>query len=194
MDDLPPSVSGAEAALHRLGTASGRESLGTAAGLRRALVRLPEPARANLSARYAGSYRSALTESLLLFLHLSKSGGTALCELAKLNGCWRAGAGGSSLSTNCVDKRLADGPRWLPPRSVQAIVIMPRVNAQNTPSAATGCQAHTAEDHAACHRAKPGTPTPAAQATVGKGPAACLYPGCNPTSPGHRRRRAAQLR
>ena len=112
----------AEAALQRLSTASGRESLGTAAGLRRALVRLPEPARANLSTHYAGFYRAALSESLLLFLHLSKSGGTALCELAKLNGCWRAGAGDSSLSSNCANKyTLADGPRWLPPRSIQAI-------------------------------------------------------------------------
>ena len=123
MDDLAPSVSMAEAALQRLSTASGRESLGTAAGLRRALVRLPEPARANLSTRYAGFYRAAMSESLLLFLHLSKSGGTALCELAKLNGCWRAGAGDSSLSSNCANKyNLADGPRWLPPRSIQAIV------------------------------------------------------------------------
>ena len=123
MDDLAPSVSMAEAALLRLSTASGRESLGTAAGLRRALVRLPEPMRANLSTQYAGLYRAALSESLLLFLHLSKSGGTALCELAKLNGCWRAGAGDSSLSSNCANKyNLADGPRWLPPRSIQAIV------------------------------------------------------------------------
>ena len=123
MDDLAPSVSMAEAALQRLSTASGRESLGTAAGLRRALVRLPEPARANLSTRYAGFYRAAMSESLLLFLHLSKSGGTALCELAKLNGCWRAGAGDSSLSSNCANKyNFADGPRWLPPRSIQAIV------------------------------------------------------------------------
>ena len=122
MDELAPSVSMAEAALQRLSTASGRESLGTAAGLRRALVRLPEPARTNLSTHYVSFYRAALSESLLLFLHLSKSGGTALCELAKLNGCWRAGAGDSSLSSNCANKyTLADGPRWLPPRSIQAI-------------------------------------------------------------------------
>ena len=134
-DDLVLSVSKAKAGLQRLSTASGRERLGTAAGLRRALVRMPEPARANLSARYAGSYRAALSESLLLFLHLSKSGGTALCELAKLNGCWRAGAGDSSLSSNCADKNLADGPRWLPPRSIQAIALMPRAKrAEHTQS------------------------------------------------------------
>merc|ERR1712185_48289 len=120
---LAPTPQGAELALQRLDSPSGRTTLGTAAGLRRAIVRLPvaEPSRERLAEQYAAAYRSALRESTLLFVHLSKSGGTALCELAKLNGCWRAGAGDSSLSSNCASKRLADGPRWLPDRAVSAV-------------------------------------------------------------------------
>ena len=42
----------------------------------------------------------------MLFLHLSKSGGTMLCELAKVNGCSRPAAGHNTFTSNCVDRRL----------------------------------------------------------------------------------------
>ena len=63
------------------------------------LARLPAGNASDaLSATYFHAYRAALSESNLVFVHLSKSGGTALCELAKLNGCSRAAAGQSTFS------------------------------------------------------------------------------------------------
>ena len=96
-------------------TAEAREAYGTAAALRRALAQLPDESMgARRREQYAHAYRAALSESALCFLHLSKSGGTALCELAKLNGCTRAAAGQSTFSGNCVDRRRFDGPWWMP--------------------------------------------------------------------------------
>ena len=92
-----------------------RERSGTAAPLRRALLQLPAANNTDeLFTTYAQAYRAALSESLMLFLHLSKSGGTALCELAKLNGCSREAAGQSTFSGNCANKFIFDGPWWMP--------------------------------------------------------------------------------
>ena len=96
-------------------SAEARAKSGTAAPLRRGIARLPAGnASDTLSVSYARAYHAALSESLLLFIHLSKSGGTGLCELAKLNGCSRAAAGQSTFSGNCADKHLYDGPWWMP--------------------------------------------------------------------------------
>ena len=89
-----------------------RARRGTSAPLRRALSKLP--ADDATDAMYAQAYRAALSESLMLFLHLSKSGGTGLCELAKLNGCSREAAGQSTFSGNCANKFRLDGPWWMP--------------------------------------------------------------------------------
>ena len=97
-------------------SAEARAKSGTAAPLRRGIARLPAGNASDaLSVSYARAYRAALSESLLLFIHLSKSGGTGLCELAKLNGCSRASPGQGSFSGNCAHKHLFDGPWWLPP-------------------------------------------------------------------------------
>ena len=99
-----------------------RKKKGTAAALRRGLTRMPESNATDATATaYARAYRSALSESLLLFVHLSKSGGTALCELAKLNGCSRAAAGQSTFAGNCANKQLFDGPWWMPPDVVRQL-------------------------------------------------------------------------
>ena len=116
--DAPTGVA---SALQRLSDSAERHAHGTAAGLRRTIAQLPESSSAHLAERYAALYRTALNESLLLFFHISKSGGTALCELSKLNGCWRAAAGESTLNTNCVDRVRFDGPWWLPHTSIKAI-------------------------------------------------------------------------
>ena len=107
----------AETLAAQLSTPALRARFGTSAQIRRSIDRSDH----NLLSEYATAYHRSLSENQLAFLHLSKSGGTALCELAKLNGCWRAGAGDSSLSSNCASKRLADGPRWLPDHAVRAI-------------------------------------------------------------------------
>ena len=94
-----------------------RARSGTAAPIRRNLARLMQSNTSTdeLATRYMGAYRAAMAESLLLFIHLSKSGGTGLCELAKLNGCSRAAAGQSTFSGNCADKAVYhDGPWWMP--------------------------------------------------------------------------------
>lgn len=109
--------------LHTMEAAESRAKYGTAPGLRRAIMQLPE-GHANastLAVQYARVYRSALAESSMAFLHLSKSGGTALCELAKLNGCSRAGAGQSTFSGNCVNRQRFDGPWWLPDETLRKI-------------------------------------------------------------------------
>ena len=119
--ELSPAA-GVESALERLSDSAERRAHGTAPGLRRTIAQLPENSSTHLAERYATLYRSVLNESLLLFFHISKSGGTALCELSKLNGCWRAAAGESTLNTNCVDRGRFDGPWWLPHTSIKAIM------------------------------------------------------------------------
>ena len=92
-----------------------RASHGTAAAMRRAIHTVSGNASIELARRYARAYRAVLAESTLGFLHLSKSGGTSVCELAKLNGCSRAAAGQSTFNGNCIDPFLMDGPWWMPP-------------------------------------------------------------------------------
>jgi len=75
---------------------------GTDVRLRRALVSLP--ANESTSARtrvYVSHYLSVLASHQLVLIHLSKSGGTGLCSLSMVNGCFRAGAGQSPFTTNC---------------------------------------------------------------------------------------------
>ena len=93
-------------------------AVGTGAELRRALELLEQSHSSAeskaLLRRYALSYRAVLSESTLEFLHLSKSGGTGLCELAKLNGCTRAAAALDTFGGNCVNRDRQDGPWWMP--------------------------------------------------------------------------------
>ena len=97
------------------GSPAARTLSGTAAPLRRDLAKgLASNVSDALVASYVHAYRLALSEGLLLFIHLSKSGGTALCELAKLNGCSRASAGMSTFTGNCANRQAHDGPWWLP--------------------------------------------------------------------------------
>lgn len=96
-------------------SADERASHGTAAAMRRAIHTVSGNASIDLARRYARAYRAVLAESTLGFLHLSKSGGTSVCELAKLNGCSRAAAGQSTFNGNCIDPFLMDGPWWMPP-------------------------------------------------------------------------------
>ena len=91
---LPIAPAEATALLQRLlSSSAARASHGTAAPLRRALASRLNTTDGEQAREYARVYLAALSESLLLFLHLSKSGGTGLCELAKLNGCSRAAPG-----------------------------------------------------------------------------------------------------
>ena len=79
-----------EAALRAASANNAWERQGTAAMLRRAISRLLNTTSTDASGLvplYARLYRHALREGLLMFLHLSKAGGTAICELSKLNGC-----------------------------------------------------------------------------------------------------------
>ena len=39
-----------------------------------------------------------------MYLHLSKSGGTSICQLARLNQCTRAAATRDVFVTNCADR------------------------------------------------------------------------------------------
>ena len=57
-------------------------------------------------------YRPALANSVLVFLHLSKAGGTALCDLARLNGCTRPAAGEDVYSSNCEARAARDDHAW----------------------------------------------------------------------------------
>ena len=61
----------------------------------------------------------------ILVLHISKSGGTSMCETSRLEGCSNGDGGdtptttaipgddGGGVFTNCNDPRLDDGPHWL---------------------------------------------------------------------------------
>ena len=97
-----PTLAALRSLVRELSLPEVRERQGTAAGLRRAISQLPaESAESEaLTHAYVRAYSAALAESPLQFLHLSKSGGTGLCELSKLNGCSRASPGTSSLAGN----------------------------------------------------------------------------------------------
>ena len=100
--------------------------LGTAAELRRAIEEHGQQHSLSgqgfsLFREYAREYRAVLARSTLGFLHLSKSGGTGLCELAKLNGCSRAAAGLDTFGGNCVDRERFDGPWWMPDEVLRTI-------------------------------------------------------------------------
>lgn len=97
-----------------------RAKVGTNASLRRAITRF-NTSHPSLLHSYASVYRTVLRESQLLFVHLSKSGGTVICELSKMNGCLREGASSSSYTTNCFDRKKQDGPWWFPPETILRI-------------------------------------------------------------------------
>ena len=83
---------------------------GTSAQIRRSI----DCSDHNLVSEYATAYHRSLSENQLAFLHLSKSGGTGLCELAKLNGCTRPGAGSNTFVANCASRHFHDNAWWLP--------------------------------------------------------------------------------
>jgi len=100
----------AETLAAQLSTPTLRARYGTSAQLRRTLSTSDH----RLVADYAAAYHRSLSENQLAFLHLSKSGGTGLCELAKLNGCTRPGAGSNTFVANCASRHFHDNAWWLP--------------------------------------------------------------------------------
>lgn len=54
--------------------------------------------------------RGAAGKGALEFFHVSKAGGTSMCELSVLNGCT---ASDTTLYGNCLMRRFNDGPRWV---------------------------------------------------------------------------------
>lgn len=126
VDEALPSLPSLRTLADQLSRSEVQAQNGTAAALRRAISTLANSSQDNrtidlVSAAYARAYGKALSTSRLFALHLSKAGGTGICELSKLNGCSRASAGTSSFAGNCADKNRLDGPWWLPARSVGAI-------------------------------------------------------------------------
>ena len=100
----------AETLAAQLSTPELRARYGTSAQLRRTLSTSDH----RLVEEYATAYHRSLSENQLAFLHLSKSGGTGLCELAKLNGCTRPGAGSNTFVANCASRHFHDNAWWLP--------------------------------------------------------------------------------
>lgn len=54
--------------------------------------------------------RAAVEKGIIEFFHVSKSGGTSLCQLAKDNGCRTRDFGTVG---NCLIREFDDGPRWV---------------------------------------------------------------------------------
>ena len=83
------------------------------------------PARRQLAAtggdssawRALGRCMAADAREAILFLHVSKSGGTGLCSLAQLEHCTIDGnqreVGANAIYGNCWAPELDDGPHWL---------------------------------------------------------------------------------
>ena len=56
-----------------------------------------------------------------MYLHLSKSGGTSICQLARLNQCTRVAATRDVFVSNCADRAKHDGAWWLPESSLERL-------------------------------------------------------------------------
>lgn len=54
--------------------------------------------------------RGAALKAAMEFFHVSKAGGTSMCELSVMNGC---NASDTTLYGNCLMRRFNDGPRWV---------------------------------------------------------------------------------
>jgi hypothetical protein len=54
--------------------------------------------------------RSTATKGVVQFFHISKSGGTNLCQSAEANGC---STEGFDERLNCLVREFGDQPRWV---------------------------------------------------------------------------------
>ena len=84
---------------------------GTSPKLRRRLARSGNQGE-DVSKYMRDHYQPILAQSVLVFFHLSKAGGTALCDMARLNGCTRPGPGEDVYTTNCAARQRDDNAWW----------------------------------------------------------------------------------